>query len=96
MTFAIAFDLDYWETQMRHPRSLRQAYKDIEATLGRYGFSRVQQSIYHCETEDLAVLYQAVAALRSLPWLPESVKDIRAYRVDMWSDFTALVRGSNL
>ena len=93
---AIAFDLDYWETQMRHPKSLRQAYgDDIEKTLGRYGFFRVQQSTFHCEG-DLANLISAVNALKALPWFADCVKDIPGYRVEQWSDLTPLMKGSNL
>ena len=94
--FAIAFDLDYWETQMRHPKSLRQAYRDIESTLGRYGFHRVQQSTFHSERDDLTNLIAAVNALKALPWFPDCVKDIRGYRVEQWSNLTPLMKGTNL
>ena len=94
--FAIAFDLDYWETQMRHPSSLRQAYRDIETTLARYGFSRVQQSTCHCATDDLMNLFAAVLALKAMPWFAECVRDIRGYRVEQWSDLTPLMKGTNL
>ena len=93
--YAIAFDMNYWETQMRHPKSLRQAYRDIETTLGRYGFVRVQQSTCHSDTDDLANLFDAVAALRALGRFADSVKDIRGYRVESWSDFTPLMKRSN-
>jgi virulence-associated protein VapD len=35
--FAISFDLAYAETQALHPKGLRQACRDIDRTLGRYG-----------------------------------------------------------
>jgi hypothetical protein len=31
-------------------------------------------------------------ALKALPWLPASVRDTRAFRVEQWSDFTTLVK----
>ncbi len=93
--FAISFDLDYRETQARHPKGLRQAYRDIERTLGRYGFSRVQQSVYMSGNDDIANLFDAINALKALPWLPACVKDIKAFRVEQWSDFTASMKGSN-
>ena len=94
--FAIAFDLLLATTAAKHPKSLRQAYRDIESTLGRYGFHRVQQSVFMVDNDDLANLTSAMTALRALPWLPECVKDIRAFRVDQWSDFTTFVqRGDN-
>ena len=92
---AISFDLDYWGTQMRHPKGLRQAYRDIESALGRYGYVRIQQSVYMGADDDLANLVQAMNALKALPWFGESVKDIRAFRVEQWSDFTPMMKGSN-
>lgn len=32
-------------------------------------------------------------ALKALPWLPASVRDIRAFKIEHWSDFTAVVKG---
>lgn len=93
--FAISYDLAYWETQMRHPKGLRQAYRDIERTLDRYGFHRVQQSVYVTESADIANLFDAINALRALAWFPECVKDIKAFRVENWSDFTSSMKGSN-
>lgn len=93
--FAISYDLNYWETQSLHPKGLRQAYRDIDRILTRYGFSRVQQSVYVSEGEDIAVLFDAMNALRALPWFPEAVKDIKAFRVEQWSDFTPSMKGSN-
>jgi virulence-associated protein VapD len=40
----------------------------------------------------LAKLFAAITALKALPWLPASVRDIRAFRVEQWSDFTRLVK----
>jgi len=94
--FAIAFDLALGATAANHPVGVRQAYRDVESTLGRYGFQRVQQSVFMVESDDLANLTSAMTALRSLPWFPECVTDIRAFRVEQWSDFTTFVkRGDN-
>jgi virulence-associated protein VapD len=91
--FAIAFDLVVREAAARHPRSVSQAYADIGATLGGFGFERVQGSVYVSPSEDLANLFRAVDALRSLPWFPPCVRDIRAFRVEQWSDFTPIIKG---
>ena len=90
--FAIAFDLVVADTAQHHPKGVSQAYADIGATLANYGFSRVQGSLYTTPSEDLANLFAAITSLKALPWLPASVRDIRAFRVEQWSDFTKLVR----
>ncbi|MEA2743795.1 MAG: hypothetical protein QOF90_3057 [Acetobacteraceae bacterium] len=90
--FAIAFDLVVTDTAQNHPKGVSQAYADIGATLANFGFDRVQGSLYTTPSEDLANLFGAITALKALLWLPASVRDIRAFRVEQWSDFTKLVK----
>ena len=92
--FAIAFDLTVAEAAVRHPRGVAQAYSDIGNTLASYGFDRKQGSVYVCENEDLANLLSALNALKALAWFPPSVRDILAFRVEQWSDFTAFMKGN--
>jgi len=91
--FAIAFDLTVKTTEETHPKGVTQAYNDIGATLKRRGFRRVQGSLYVTENEDMANLFLAIQDLRALPWFVESVRDIRAFRIEQWSDFTPVVKG---
>ncbi len=87
--FAIAFDLVVAEVLTHHPAgAVSTAYADIKNTLRRFDFDWVQGSLYVTETEDLANLFNAMQALRTLPWFGLCVRDIRAFRVDQWSDFT--------
>ncbi len=90
--FAIAFDLDTVRTKRVHPKSLTQAYTDIGNTLKRFDFEWRQGSVYTCNTEDLGNLFDAMLALKTLPWFPAAVRDIRAFRVEQWSDFTPRVK----
>ena len=87
--FAIAFDLTVATTEAVHPHGQQQAYLDIERLLRGHGFRRIQGSVYVGDDDDLAKLTEAVEALRAPPWFPQSVRDIRAFRVEQWSDFTA-------
>jgi len=86
--FAIASDLVVAGTAIKQPKGVSQAYADVGSTLNDHGFSRVQGSLYYSASEDLANLFAAISALKALPWMPASVRDIRAIRVDQWSDFT--------
>ena len=90
--FAIAFDLDVAETTRLHPKSVKQAYADIRKTLTAVDYEWVQGSVYVQKTGDLSTLYRAVASLRALPWFGGSVRDIRAFRVENYSDFTKLMK----
>ncbi|NYZ17922.1 virulence factor [Azospirillum sp. RWY-5-1] len=91
--FAIAFDLVVADTANNHPKGVSQAYADIGNTLAGFDFTRVQGSLYVTGRDDLANLFAAIMALKALPWLPASVRDIRAFKIEHWSDFTAVVKG---
>ncbi len=86
--FAIAFDLVVAETIEHHPTGVAQAYTDVAICLGGFGFRRIQGSVYVTDSDDMANLFQALMALKALPWFPASVRDIRAFRIEQWSDFT--------
>ena len=90
--FAITFDLVVASTNKYHPKGVTQAYNDIADTLSRFGFERIQGSVYVTKSEDMAKLFEAIIALKALPWFPNSVRDIRAFRVEQWSNFTAFMK----
>lgn len=90
--YAVAFDLVVADTAENHPKSAAQAYADIGRTLAGYGFERVQGSVYMTPSDDMANLFRAIYALREMEWFPKSVRDIRAFRIEQWSDFTAVMK----
>lgn len=90
--YAVSFDLVVAETEKHHPVSVPQAYTDIGKLLQSYGFERVQGSLYLTNDENMAKLFSAINALKALEWFPKSVRDIRAFRVEQWSDFTEAVK----
>jgi virulence-associated protein VapD len=92
--YAVAFDLTVADTEKFHPKGVSQAYTEIGAILGEHGFRRVQGSLYVADDEDMANLFLAIQSLCARAWFPQSVRDIRAFRVEQWSDFTAVVKGS--
>lgn len=91
--YAIAFDLVVADTEKHHPKGVSQAYADIGSILNEHGFRRVQGSLYVTDNEDMANLFLAMQALRAREWFPKSVRDIRAFRIEQWSDFTSVVKG---
>ena len=89
---AIIFDLDTTDTEHHHPKGVAQAYTEIGAILAEFGFRRVQGCLYVTDSEDMAQLFLAIQALRARAWFPKSVRDIHAFRIEQWSDFTAMVK----
>ena len=90
--FAISFDLLWNETKRTHPKGVPQAYADIGSVLNRYGFARVQGSVYVSQQDGLVNVTLAMNALKALPWFPTCVRDIRAFKVEHWSDFTDFMK----
>ena len=90
--YAIAFDLIVASTEKYHPKGVSKAYSDIGELLARQGFRRVQGSLYVTDDENMANLFVTIQALKSLPWFPQSVRDIRAFRIEQWSDFTSVIQ----
>jgi virulence-associated protein VapD len=91
--FAIAFDMDIKELRNIYGEPYNNAYYEIKIILRKYGFYNTQGSVYLTENNDLANLFSAIAALKKTTWFKASVRDIRAFKVENWSDFTALVKG---
>jgi virulence-associated protein VapD len=90
--FAIAFDLIVQELVIHYPGHPAQAYQEIRDLLGREGFAWTQGSVYVSETDDLVALTRAMNRLRALPWFRLCVRDIRAFRVEQWSNFTEFMK----
>lgn len=92
--YAVAFDLVVKDAKAHHPSgSATQAYADIRKILvDSHHFEWRQGSLYTTDDEDMAKLFIAINALKATGWFSLCVRDIRAFRVEQWSDFTAFVK----
>ena len=45
------------------------------------------------KNNDMANLFKAMNELKNTSWFINSVRDIRAFRVEDWSDFTDFMKG---
>jgi virulence-associated protein VapD len=59
---------------------------------GGFGFDRVQGSVYLTERDDLANLFNVIMASKALAWLPDPVREIRAFKVEHGADFMGIVK----
>ena len=91
--FAIAFDMDIKELRSSYGEPYNNAYYEIKILLRKYDFYNAQGSVYLTDKNDMASLFAAIYALKNLSWFKSSVRDIRAFRVEDWSDFTSIVKG---
>ena len=90
--FAIAFDMVINDLKTYYGEPYNNAYYDISVVMEKYGFYRTQGSVYLTENSDMTNLFRAMNALKSVQWFKSSVRDIRAFRVENWSDFTSFMK----
>lgn len=86
--FAIAFDMAVGNLRSYYGEPYNNAYFEIGKLLRDYGFFNTQGSVYLTQSNDMANLFRAMEALKGVDWFRKSVRDIRAFRVEDWSDFT--------
>jgi virulence-associated protein VapD len=92
--YAIAFDMAISDLKEHYGEPYNNAYFEIKNILREYGFYNTQGSVYLTQKNDMTNLYRAIEALKKIEWFKKSVRDIRAFRVEDWSDFTAVIKES--
>lgn len=92
--YAIAFDLRIDDLKKNYGEPYNEAYDEIRQELEKLGFEWTQGSVYiSTETKDtLTNVYKAIRMLSMISWFRDSVRDIRAFKVEDWSDFTEIVK----
>lgn len=90
--FAISFDMIVSDLKQHYREPYNNAYFEISTILEKYEFYRTQGSVYLSTKNDMANLLRALNALKSTEWFRDSVRDIRAFRVEDWSNFTDYIK----
>lgn len=91
--YAIAFDLVIDDLKKNYGEPYNGAYDEIRKEMESAGFKWTQGSVYLAsEKANLTTVYKAIDRLRKIDWFKKSVRDIRAFKVEDWSDFTEIVR----
>lgn len=92
--YAIAFDLKVDDLRREFGEPYAKAYDEIRQELEAVGFAWTQDSVYisTSEKDPLTTVYKAINKLSSITWFKNSVRAIRAFKVEDWSDFTEIVK----
>lgn len=90
--FAISFDMLIADLKENYGVSYNNAYYEISVVLEEFHFFRAQGSVYLSEKNDIANLTKAMIKLKDIDWFRNSVRDIRAFKVEDWSDFTSFMK----
>ena len=87
--FAIGFDMVIYDLKKYYGEPYNNAYFEIGSVLRKYDFYNAQGSVYLTNNSDMSNLFRAMNALKKIEWFKKSVRDIRAFRIEDWSDFTS-------
>lgn len=93
--YAIAFDLKIDDLKKNYGEPYNGAYDEVRQELETLGFEWTQGSVYinSDNSNSLTTVYKAINRLSQIDWFKKSVRDIRAFKVEDWSDFTEIVKG---
>ena len=94
--YAIAFDLKIDDLKKTYGEPYNRAYDEIRQELEALGFEWTQGSVYMSVAKEntLTTVYRAINRLSAIDWFKKSVRDIRAFKVEDWSDFTDIIKGN--
>lgn len=92
--YAIAFDMKIDDLKKNYGEPYNSAYDEIRQEMGNLGFDWTQGSLYisNDTSNTLTTVYKAISKLSKIDWFKKSVRDIRAFKVEDWSDFTDIVK----
>jgi len=95
--YAIAFDLEVAKLEEHYGKPYNNAYLEINKELKSNGFEWTQGSLYlsSLEISDLTSVYKAINALSKIDWFCKSLRDIRVFKVEEWSDFSDILKGKS-
>lgn len=92
--YAVAFDMEVSKIKEYYGEPYNPAYDEVRKTMDMLGFDWVQGSLYLArhDKNSLTFVYKAIDTLKNIEWFKQSVRDIRAFKVEDWSDFTQIVK----
>lgn len=82
------------ELEKHYGKPYNRAYFEIKELFLQNGFEWIQGSTYVTHNGNLSNLFQLITILSKIEWFKKSVKDIRGFKIEDWSDFTELVKNS--
>ena len=90
----MSFDMVISDLKQHYGEPYNNAYFEIKELLKKNGFDWVQGSTYMTQNDDLAALVKTIMELSKVDWFKKSVRDLRGFKVESWSDFTTLIKNA--
>mgnify|MGYP000881999015 CR=1 FL=1 len=92
--YAVSFDMEISKLKEHYGEPYNRAYDEIRALMHEFGFDWTQGSLYisNDQENNLTKVYKMINQLSKINWFKQSVRDIRTFKVEDWSDFTDIVK----
>ena len=92
--YALSFDMEVSKLRENYWEPYNWAYDEIRKTMDNLWFDWVQWSLYLAREDKnaLTIVYKSIDKLKNIKWFKNSVRDIRAFKVEDRSDFTEIVK----
>ena len=89
--YAIAFDMEIDSLKNYYGEPYNPAYEDIKKIMAKHTFYWVQGSVYITQG-NLVAITSVITELKSIEWFRNSVRDIRVFKIEEWSNFTDFIK----
>jgi len=89
--YAIVFDLVIADLKRHYGERYHRAYSDIRKVMRQNGFLWIQGSTYVTDQSMVSITLEK-NVLNRIDWFKKSIRDIRAFKIEDWSNFTAMFR----
>ena len=91
--YAVAFDLEIAKLKEYYGASYTNAYYEVEKQMSAEDFEWIQGSVYIYKGNDgIGKVFDVMNRLKAIDWFRKSVRDVRAFKVEDWSDFTDRIK----
>lgn len=94
--YAISFDIDTSKLRENYRECYNNFENEVKDLMEGLGFIEINWLLYFSKNEknDLTTVYKVINKLSNVQWFSDSVRDIRAFKVEDWSDFTEIVKNN--
>lgn len=83
---ALSEDIGELESESKAKSRLARVYKEIEQSMYKAGFVRLQGSVYRSEKDDIDAVFDAVEELSKIDGFNDCVSSVHGFRMEGWSD----------
>lgn len=94
--YAIVLDLNFEILKNHFEDPHKIAFDEISHELKGFAFERTTGNIFihRLEKDGLRDLYCAINSLSKFSWLKESLRELHAFKIEDWSNFTSIIKES--